>query len=467
MSKSLTRSLMKVQTEEARAWMRAAETGDVLSLKSLLDAGVPVNFASENGETALMRAAAKGHADVLEFLLDEGASVNAQRDDGFNALIVAVFFGHEDVVRALLSRGADTSARTRLGTTAEKWAADRGFTEIVELLKAADAARARATNDSPPAVGLAEWVDDSDTLPLANLKKDMSVGKTGESTAELLTRRLQSVMQEQDALPPASSVMSAPPVGLTMDEKLNEIEVARAPLTPKIKSQPRPTSSGQRFRKAVASWPVTMVALPLVLISGSVVGYSFWQRTKAHTNVSPSAPQQMSQTVEQSGAAQQQQSVLPVTTPPVLNAETQPTPLPAGANGLPLSDVNVVPLPGSVIPVSDGGIGRSNASSPPAASGLPSVPTVISESSDQATGTDTSARRETQAGGQRDRALSSAAADIDGRRTAGGQQNASPSRNEKQDGSALSPAPLNAGITQSVSAPPPQPTPKKKVIQWP
>lgn len=92
-----------------------------------------------------MRAAARGHADVARALLDAGADVSAQRGDGFTPLILAVFFGHEPVVRLLVERGANAHARTSLGTTASRWAASRGFEEMADLLRDAEAAR-------PPAV---------------------------------------------------------------------------------------------------------------------------------------------------------------------------------------------------------------------------------------------------------------------------------------------------------------------------
>jgi hypothetical protein len=123
----------------AQALALAAESGDAARVESLLAAGVPVDSARANGETALMRAAAHGFEDVARLLLKAGADASARREDGFTPLILASFFGHTGVARLLLEHGADTTARTCLGTTAADWAAARGFAEISSLIENAAA----------------------------------------------------------------------------------------------------------------------------------------------------------------------------------------------------------------------------------------------------------------------------------------------------------------------------------------
>lgn len=144
MSSTLTPE--KNQKSDARALFGAAEDGDAPGAARLLSAGVAVDARlTPGGETPLMRASARGHEEVARVLLDAGADASAQRSDGFTPLILAVFFGHEGTARLLVERGADARAHTTLGTTAARWAASRGFAEMAELLRAAEAASPRVS----------------------------------------------------------------------------------------------------------------------------------------------------------------------------------------------------------------------------------------------------------------------------------------------------------------------------------
>jgi len=158
----MTRALPpeQIQKADARALFGAAEDGDAPAVARLLAAGVPADSRrAPGGETPLMRAAARGHEEVARVLLDAGADVSAQRGDGFTALILSVFFGHESVVRLLVERGADAHARTSLGTTAARWAASRGFEEMADLLRDAEAARPRAVAPAADAAAVAPAAD--------------------------------------------------------------------------------------------------------------------------------------------------------------------------------------------------------------------------------------------------------------------------------------------------------------------
>jgi ankyrin repeat protein len=59
--------------------MMAARTGNLESVKLLIEAGANVNDAERfRGETALMLAAVENHAPVVQALVDAGAQVNVR-----------------------------------------------------------------------------------------------------------------------------------------------------------------------------------------------------------------------------------------------------------------------------------------------------------------------------------------------------------------------------------------------------
>ena len=99
----------------------AARDGDLAQVRTLLEAGVPVDApAPRYGQTPLLFAAGKGHTDIARLLLDRGADVNA-RESFFRStpLSSALDGGHLELARLLLDRGAVQAAEA-LMTAVEK-----------------------------------------------------------------------------------------------------------------------------------------------------------------------------------------------------------------------------------------------------------------------------------------------------------------------------------------------------------
>jgi len=149
----------------------AAITGDIEALQHLLETGSdPNSVVSEGSPTPLYFAADRGHADAVALLIAYGADVNALTfqggalhiaarrgrldivtlllDAGADPNLIggermrrplheAAYNGSIDVVTLLLDRGADVNGRTnyRGQEPAIHFAATRGHTEVVELLK--------------------------------------------------------------------------------------------------------------------------------------------------------------------------------------------------------------------------------------------------------------------------------------------------------------------------------------------
>ena len=158
------------------ALMAAAGTGDLESVTCLLDHGADVKAQTPSGFTALIAAALSGNAKVVASLLERGANPNAlcrlEREILQTPAGVAASMGHADCLKLLMAAGADVNvqggpfnhnallgaaitpnqetvqlllakadvkATDWSGSTALDWAARRGETEIVKMLREAGA----------------------------------------------------------------------------------------------------------------------------------------------------------------------------------------------------------------------------------------------------------------------------------------------------------------------------------------
>ena len=111
--------------EGATPFLRAAQSGDLVLLKLLLEQGADPKINTEDGVTPLMVASGIGWVEgvtyewspkqtleTVKLLLDLGADVNAQdRVDGRTALMGAAHKGRNDVIELLVQHGADLSVR--------------------------------------------------------------------------------------------------------------------------------------------------------------------------------------------------------------------------------------------------------------------------------------------------------------------------------------------------------------------
>jgi ankyrin repeat protein len=143
----------------ATPFMRAAKSGDVEVMKLLLDAGADPMMTMPNKSTALMFAAGMGWRDgspaapsydqgtpeeavqAITLLLERGLDLNAANDNGDTALHLAVVNrGSPEIIRFLISRGANLKAQNKRGQTplAAAKASRRDLSHLVEILKAAE-----------------------------------------------------------------------------------------------------------------------------------------------------------------------------------------------------------------------------------------------------------------------------------------------------------------------------------------
>ncbi|RAR09718.1 metal ion binding [Stemphylium lycopersici] len=86
--------------------MQAATSGDVTTLGSLLDAGVPLETRADDESTALHCAARAGQSKAAQYLLDRGAEMSANNAKGRLPVHEALLSRDLDTVRIFLRRTA-------------------------------------------------------------------------------------------------------------------------------------------------------------------------------------------------------------------------------------------------------------------------------------------------------------------------------------------------------------------------
>jgi len=114
--------------------IKAAEYGEINSLRSALDNGADVNARMNDGMTPLMYASVGGHLEVARILIGLGADVNARTKDGVTSLMYSSLGGYQEIVRTLIAKGADVNAVTSDGKTVLMIASVGGHPEVVKHL---------------------------------------------------------------------------------------------------------------------------------------------------------------------------------------------------------------------------------------------------------------------------------------------------------------------------------------------
>jgi len=93
-------------SDRSAALRRAAETGDVTSLRAILGTPIRIDAPDALGQTALMLAASRGQIASVDVLLARGADPNAASADGTTPLQAALAANQPAIVAALRRAGA-------------------------------------------------------------------------------------------------------------------------------------------------------------------------------------------------------------------------------------------------------------------------------------------------------------------------------------------------------------------------
>jgi ankyrin repeat protein len=123
----------------------AAVANDIEMLQLALEGGASArNVTSRYDGTALIAAAHLGHDAVVRELIRAGAPLNHVNNLGWTAVIEAVILGdggarHVACLQALVEAGADVDIPDRQGVSPLAHARQRGYGEMVEVLRSAGA----------------------------------------------------------------------------------------------------------------------------------------------------------------------------------------------------------------------------------------------------------------------------------------------------------------------------------------
>ncbi|WP_041245250.1 ankyrin repeat domain-containing protein [Geotalea uraniireducens] len=123
-------------------WPLIARTGNLATIKQIVEKGEKIDKTTPNGSTALHLAAKAGHIDVVQYLLEQKSNVNIQDEGGATPLFWASQGGSIDVVRALVLAESNLDSEAQIGsmlfgtivTSPVGIASKEGYIEIVKYL---------------------------------------------------------------------------------------------------------------------------------------------------------------------------------------------------------------------------------------------------------------------------------------------------------------------------------------------
>jgi hypothetical protein len=118
--------------------MAASYSGKAQILELLLNAGVPIDVKDSSGYTALMFSCNAGQLSCARFLIEKGANVNEVDNDGSTPIMFCSQHGYNEIVRLLLNKGANPGVKGNHGLSAIGFAEQNGLAETKRILEGAD-----------------------------------------------------------------------------------------------------------------------------------------------------------------------------------------------------------------------------------------------------------------------------------------------------------------------------------------
>ena len=133
------------EDRQRRAFRKAAELGNVLTIKTLLLEGAPIETKSDEGKTALHVAAQYGMEELVSVLLEHGADIHVKSSPRGRAkerkiygdrapLHWAATEGYGNIIQILLKNGADVTAISSRSRRPLQETVMQGHTTCAKLL---------------------------------------------------------------------------------------------------------------------------------------------------------------------------------------------------------------------------------------------------------------------------------------------------------------------------------------------
>lgn len=210
-------------------------SGDVTTVKSMIDAGEDVNELSRDligyqhwRITPLIGASVSGNLEIMELLIEAGADVDKKDEWGDTPLMAAVAFDHIRAARLLLENGADIDATKPDQTTALMIAARQGNSEITEFLLRQGANSNIGFGTGWTALSLADWHGNEATrkaLIEYGAKADYSIfaGRSAvqdfrDKLMEIQTLLKQDLISEEEAEKIRERILEWQPIFVTENQ---------------------------------------------------------------------------------------------------------------------------------------------------------------------------------------------------------------------------------------------------------
>ena len=106
-----------------------------------------VSTAGQAFWTVFMRASASGDIETVRRLIDDGVEINGQSPNGTTALMAAIKNGRQEIAFELVELGADLTICDQDGMSAVAWAEKKGLVPFLDMVKARECINAETSTD--------------------------------------------------------------------------------------------------------------------------------------------------------------------------------------------------------------------------------------------------------------------------------------------------------------------------------
>ncbi|XP_075691426.1 inversin [Rhinoderma darwinii] len=113
---------------------RACEMGHREVISTLIKGGAKVQLVDKDGRSPLHWAALGGNANVCQILIENNINPNAQDYEGRTPLHCAAYGGYIGCMEVLMENKADPNIQDKNGRTALHWSCNNGYLDAVKLL---------------------------------------------------------------------------------------------------------------------------------------------------------------------------------------------------------------------------------------------------------------------------------------------------------------------------------------------